>query len=139
MRRSGNHNQWTGGYPSDEVLLGDIREGRLYVMEQDGTPYACFMLCSGPDPTYAKIYDGAWSSDSAYGVIHRVASDGTVSGVLGRCVAFARQQYSHLRIDTHEDNLPMQRALSAAGFLHRGTIFLANGDPRLAYDWVGQK
>ena len=139
MRRSGNPTQWSGGYPADEVLLQDIREGRLYVMEQDGTSYACFMLCDGPDPTYAKIYDGAWASDTSYGVIHRVASDGSVSGVLGRCVAYARQQYGHLRIDTHRDNLPMQRALRAAGFVHRGTIFLANGDPRLAYDWVGQQ
>ena len=135
MRSTGNLNLWSGGYPDDEVLRQDIEAGRFYAVTYDGQICGCFMLCDGPDPTYHRIYDGAWGSHSSYGVMHRVASNGTQKGILALCMAFARQRYDHLRIDTHADNIPMQRALAAQGFAHRGTIFLANGDPRLAYDW----
>ena len=119
MRRSGNPTQWTDSYPGRALLLEDVGQGRLYVMERGGRVYACFMLCPGPDPTYSRIDGGAWGSDSPYGVIHRVASDGTRTGILGRCVAFAGQTFRHLRIDTHQDNIPMQRALASAGFIHQ--------------------
>lgn len=137
MRRNGNLTQWSGGYPNEEVLLEDIEAGRLYVLQrEDGGICACFMLCDGPDPTYAEIFGGQWRADTPYGVIHRIAGDGSRRGVLAESVAFARQRYAHLRIDTHADNYPMQGALAAQGFMKRGTIYLADGAPRLAYDWI---
>ena len=134
MRKSGNATQWGGGYPSQEVLLEDIEQDSLYVMEDRGEIYAVFFVADGPDPTYAYI-DGDWTSDEDYGVIHRVASDGSHKGVFTEIAAFAREKYSHLRIDTHEDNIPMQKAVEKDGFTYRGTIYLANGDPRRAYSW----
>lgn len=136
MQQNGNPTQWTEGYPQRALVEKDIADGRLYVMMEEERIFGCFMLCAGPDPTYMQIFDGNWGCDTSYGVIHRVAGDGSKRGVVASCVAFARQYYHHLRIDTHEDNLPMQRSLRRAGFVHRGTIFLENGDPRLAYDWV---
>ena len=136
MRQSGNPNQWTEGYPQRALVEKDIADGQLYVMMEEERIFGCFMLCAGPDPTYKQIFDGRWGYDTPYGVIHRVAGDGSKAGVVACCVAFARQHYRHLRIDTHRDNLPMQRALQRAGFTYRGTIFLENGDPRLAYDWA---
>ena len=136
MRQNGNDAQWGGNYPGEEDLLADIREQRLYVLEKNDAVCACFMLTDGPDVTYRVIYDGTWAADTPYGVIHRVASDGTQKGVLAQCVAYARQFYSHLRIDTHQKNLPMQRALAKEGFVHRGTIFIADGTPRMAFDWL---
>jgi len=132
MRANGNAAQWGGGYPSHEVLREDIDRSLLYVMEDDGEVYAVFFMGDGPDPTYAYI-DGEWDSDEDYGVIHRVASDGSHRGVFSDIVKFAEKKYSHLRIDTHEDNIPMQKAVEKEGFIHRGTIYLANGDPRRAY------
>lgn len=136
MQQSGNPTQWTEGYPQQALVEQDIAEERLFVMTEDTRIFGCFMLCAGPDPTYKQIFDGRWGYDTSYGVIHRVAGDGSRGGIVIGCVAFARQYYRHLRIDTHQDNLPMQRALQRAGFIHRGTIFLENGDPRLAYDWI---
>ena len=136
MKESGNPTQWTEGYPQIALVEQDVTEGRLYVMTEEERIFGCFMLCAGPDPTYMQIFDGNWGYDTPYGVIHRVASDGSKRGVVTSCVAFARQYYCHLRIDTHRDNLPMQRALQRAGFEYRGTIRLENGDPRLAYDWM---
>ena len=42
----------------------------------------------------------------------------------------------YLRCDTHEDNAPMRRALSSFGFRECGTITVANGTQRVAYDWL---
>ena len=134
MRQSGNPTQWGGNYPGEDGLREDIRLGRLYGLEGPEGLCACFMLAPGPDITYDQIFHGAWASDLPYGVIHRVASDGTRRGVLHRCVAFAGERFPYLRIDTHRDNLPMQRALSREGFVYRGIIHTRDGTPRMAYD-----
>lgn len=139
MRASGNPNQWKDGHPSEALLRADIANGVLHVAEEDGGVYGAFVLASGPDPTYSRIDGEGWSANSSYGVIHKVASDGSRRGFFHTVVTYAKERFSHLRIDTHADNLPMQKALAKEGFVHRGTIYLQNGDPRLAYDRVGMQ
>lgn len=134
MRQRGNYVQWMGAYPGEDILREDLSRRRLYVIEQDGAIGGCFMLEAGPDPTYARIYEGAWSSDVPYGVIHRIAGDGSIRGILAQAVAFAQERFDCLRIDTHEKNIPMQNALAKQGFTYRGIIYLLDGAPRLAYD-----
>ena len=134
MCRAGNPTQWVDGYPQEDLLSHDIALQRLYVVEENKQICAVFMLCAGPDPTYAIIEKGAWGKDVPYGVLHRVASNGSLRGVVSRCVAFAAGQYDYLRIDTHADNHPMQKALAREGFTYRGIITVYDGTPRLAYD-----
>ena len=137
MRNTGNLTQWEGNYPSAGLIEKDIANGNEYVIERaDGSGiFACFGIFSGDDPTYSYI-EGSWSSDTPYAAIHRVASDGTESGVVRRAVEFALKEHRHLRIDTHEDNKPMQKAVLAAGFEYRGIIYLEDGAPRLAYEYA---
>lgn len=137
MRESGNPTQWDGSYPDAETLLADIQKKQLFVMIEKERIYGCFALIGGEDPTYGYI-DGAWLSDSPYGTIHRIASDRTKKGVFDQCVRFARETYDHLRVDTHENNLPMQQVILKNGFVYTGIIYLENGDPRLAYEWLAQ-
>lgn len=134
MRQSGNTEQWAGGYPGAEILTEDIALGRLYVAEENGRIGGCFMLSAGPDDTYARIDYGAWGWDRPYGVIHRIAGDGSIRGILARAVEFAGERFDYLRIDTHEKNVPMQKALEKQRFTQRGVIYLHDGKPRLAYD-----
>ena len=134
MCQTGNPTQWAGGYPAEALLLQDIAQQRLYVLEEAGRICAAFMLCAGPDATYAHIEKGSWAKEAPYGVLHRVASDGTVRGVVAACVAFAARRYDYLRIDTHARNTPMQKALAREGFTCRGIIYTHDGTPRLAYD-----
>ena len=137
MRANGNPNQWVDGYPRQEVLEGDIARGELYAMvSDDDVIYGVFMLHYGKDPTYAVIENGAWLNDSDYATIHRIASNGTHSGIYHEAVEFARTHYLHLRVDTHADNKPMQRAIKRENFTYCGVIHLENGDPRFAYEWV---
>lgn len=136
MCKTGNPTQWNGSYPDEAVLLMDIQKQHLFVMEDSKNLYACFALIGGNDPTYDYIEGGRWSSNSPYGTIHRIAGDGTKKGILEECVQFARLKYQYLRIDTHEDNKPMQGAILKNSFSYRGIIYLSNGSPRLAYDWI---
>ena len=135
MRRTGNLTQWSGGYPSEEIVRADIMHGVSYVLENEaGHLHAAFALIPGDDPTYAYI-EGAWRDDSPYATIHRAGSDGTERGTFRTILAFARAQYEHLRADTHADNLPMQNCLTQNGFIYCGIIYLESGDPRRAYEW----
>ena len=134
MTANGNPYQWNAHYPSDELLLQDIQHRQLYVEETDGVVNGVFVLALGEDPTYGVIESGAWLSDAPYGTIHRIASNGAVPGFFGRCVAFCQERIRHLRIDTHHDNAVMQHLSEKAGFYRCGIIYLANGDPRIAYE-----
>lgn len=134
MRKNGNPTQWNDGYPERELLLSDIEKGELFVLEEENGICACFAFIRGIDPTYGYIEGGSWLSDSDYGTIHRIASDGTVKGVFQKAVSFAEKNCNHLRVDTHEDNLPMQHVILKEGFSYRGIIYLENGEPRLAYE-----
>ena len=135
MRKTGNPTQWSGGYPSREVSVDDIKRGKLFVVENDEVPCGVFYFNIGVDPTYLKI-DGRWQSDAPYGVIHRIASDGTRGGVFGEALSFCKAQISHIRIDTHEDNYVMQNMLKKCGFIQCGTIYLEDGEPRLGFQKV---
>ncbi len=136
MRSYGNDAQWTGVYPGEEILRQDICAERLFVVTIENRIVGCFMMAEGPDPTYLKIYDGQWGCDEQYGVIHRIASDGSVKGLLAEAVAYAKNFYQYIRIDTHEKNIPMQKALLKQGFTHRGTIYIADGSARMAFDLI---
>ena len=136
MRAHGNATQWPEGTPSAEQLAADIAAGGSYVCEVDGRVVATFAFLPGPDECYDVIEDGQWRSDTPYAVLHRVASDGTVHGIAAAMFAFAKERADHLRIDTHQDNLPMQGASIKAGFERAGIVYVSDGTPRVAFDWL---
>ena len=134
MAASGNPDQWGDGYPSPDLLRADIAQAHSYVLDEQGEILASFYFAPGPDPTYAVI-DGAWHTDGAYCVIHRIASVTHGKGAAARCVGWCKERAAVLRIDTHHDNRVMQRFLQKQGFAPCGTVHLENGAPRLAFDW----
>ena len=134
MRQSGNASQWTDGYPSAEVFLGDIRRGGSYLMLREGEPVGTFACLPSPEPTYARIYEGQWLDDEKpYLVVHRIASLPEAHGIFASLLAFCRKQSTNIRIDTHRDNRIMQHLLAQNGFHYCGIILLGNGAERLAY------
>lgn len=141
MHNHGNPTQWAGKYPDEETLVDDIAKKQLYVItdsENGEKLCGCFALIGGIDPTYVKIYEGNWKNDSPYGAIHRVASDGTVRGIFSKCFEYSKKLFNHLRVDTHEDNKPMQGAVKKCGFEYCGIIYLLDGAPRLAFEWTAK-
>ena len=139
MAEHGNPNQWgPTNWPPEALIRDDIHKGHSYVCEDDGgMVVGTFYFIQGRDiePTYRAITDGAWLDDSPYGVVHRIASDGSVPGVGSFCLNWAYERCGHLRIDTHGDNTVMQNLLKKLGFVHCGTIFVEeDAFPRLAYE-----
>ena len=133
MRESGNTEQWTNGYPHRHMIEEDVKLGRSYVYEEDGVLHAVLALIWGEDPTYAEI-DGAWiSAKTPYGTIHRIAADGELPGLGSWCIRWCLDLCGSIRIDTHEDNVLMRRALEKLGFAHCGNIICDEGTPRCAY------
>lgn len=138
MEQTGNPNQWGKTYPPHEWLVDDIEQGLLYVIAAEDAIHGVFYFYIGADSTYASIEDGAWRYDIPYGTIHRIASDGS-GAILRTAVAFCSEMSDYIRIDTHHDNIVMQKAVSKLGFERSGIIRLANGDPRIAYELYIQK
>lgn len=137
MRSSGNLNQWIGGYPSEEAILGDIEKGCGYVVEDEGNVVAYFAFVPSPEPTYKSIYEGKWLDNSLpYHVIHRIGSLPQVHGVFKFIMDWCFGQDPNIRIDTHRDNRIMQHLILKEGFTYCGIIYLANGDERLAYQAI---
>ena len=135
MAQTGNPNQWGSTYPTEDMIRQDILNGKCYVNIKSDKILAVFYFAVESDPTYAYI-DGAWLNDAPYGVIHRIAVGESGKGVASECFQFAEALCDNIRIDTHENNIPMQRCLAKQGFTRCGTIYLEDGDPRIAYQKV---
>ena len=133
MAETGNPNQWGTLKPPREQIETDIKQGKSYVCVDKGELAATFFYSDEVYPTYIKIYEGACVNDAPYGVVHRIASAGTVKGAGSFCLNWAFAQCGNLKIDTHHDNVVMQNTLKKNGFVYCGIIYLENGEARMAY------
>lgn len=138
MAEHGNPNQWGAtNWPPERLIRRDIQDGTSYVCVHGDKIVGTFFFFAGddPEPAYRRIEDGKWLGGGAYGVVHRLAGDGSVRGIGKFCLDWAYRQCGHLRVDTHGDNLVMQSLLGKLGFVHCGTIYVEEDrDPRLAYE-----
>ncbi len=132
MRESGNPTQWNDK-PNIDTAREDMERGVGYVAEEDGEVLAVFMFSVGEDETYVEIYDGKWLNSEPYAVIHRIAVKEQGRGLIGYCIDECFKICPNLKIDTHRNNIPMQKALTKRGFEYCGIIYLENGEERLAY------
>lgn len=134
MRQSGNLTQWTGGYPSEDVIRCDIENGNHFIgITENGVIAVVFTFIIGMDATYSLIENGEWLNSKPYGTIHRIASSGIKSNTLKRVTDFCFQKIKNIRIDTHADNTPMLSALSRLRFTQCGIIYTDDGSPRVAF------
>ena len=139
MADHGNPNQWgPTQWPPEDLIRQDIRDGNSYVcINEQGTVIGTFFFIFGEDiePVYRRIDDGAWLDDGPYGVVHRLAGDGSEKGIGEFCLNWAFAQCGHLKVDTHSDNIVMQKLIRKLGFTHCGTIYVEEDDyPRLAFE-----
>lgn len=153
MRETGNPDQWKDHYPPEALVREGIRAGKAFLCVagpqdgkegeelQEGEILGTFYFAVEDDPTYRRIYEGAWLHGGPYGVVHRVASSGRGRGFAKACFGWAGTrclalQAESLRIDTHRDNQVMQHVLEKNGFTRCGIIYLEDGAERLAYQKV---
>ncbi len=137
MKENGNPTQWGDNYPPTELILEDIKNQTSYVCENEGAIVATFFYrMRMDDPTYHVIKNGDWLSNEPYGVIHRITAKRGTRGVASYCITKCHEECEHLRMDTHQNNIPMQHLLEKLGFQKCGIIYVADGSPRIAYEWL---
>lgn len=133
--------QWQNGYPNEQTVRDDIKQGHAYVLADDGTIFAYAAVIFGVEPAYAAI-DGQWLTNGRYAVVHRVARSDAArgKGVATRlfqqveALCLARGAYS-IRLDTNFDNAPMLHIAAKLGYVYCGEIFF-QGASRRAYEKV---
>ena len=130
MKNSGNPNQWKDYYPEKNIVKKDIEDKISYVLEDNGYIFAVFVFIKG----YEKSYELNFPSDKEYGIIHRVASDGSKRKIVSHIINFVKKEITLLRIDTHEDNKTMQKAVEKLGFKRLGIIQLDDRSFRILYE-----
>ncbi len=138
--------QWQNGYPARADIEKDIADDVLWVAEDTDRPgelASVMALIFTGEPTYDVITDGQWLTGDThnYAAIHRitVSPDFRGKGVAGATMRFGMDLakeagFTSLRIDTHKGNTAMRGMLEKNGFTHCGTIFLASGETRVAYE-----
>ena len=136
MKETGNESQWKNNYPPKDMIMDDIRNGNLYVIKKENEIHAVFAFMIGSEPTYQKISQGSWQSDTEYGTLHRIAGDGKIHGIFDVIITFCLNKTNHLRIDTHNNNKIMQHLILKNRFQECGIIHVADGSPRIAYEKI---
>ena len=131
--------QWPDGYPDEESVRFDLRDGLGYVLKVDGVIAAYIYIGFDGDPSYPAI-KGAWKHDGPYAVVHRIAiapefrGQGLGSVTFRLVEAFCKSKgFYLLRIDTDGANKRMQHVLEKNGFYYCGTVIQGGGD-RFAYE-----
>lgn len=133
--------QWQNGYPDENTIKDDINNGYGYVLAHEESLMGTAAVIFDGEKTYDKIYDGSWLTSGSYAAVHRVAVSSAcrntgAAAVMMECIekmCLERKVYS-MKIDTHEDNLPMRRSLRKCGFQYCGIIYLEDGSRRLAFE-----
>lgn len=128
--------QWQGEYPNEETFKKDIDLQRLFVAKDDDVVIGMFVL-TYPDHNYDYIEEGKWEDNTPYIAIHRLAikEEYKGKGYAHKIFDYVKENYDHIRIDTHKLNYAMNRAILKNDFVYRGVIYVEDGTPRNAYEW----
>lgn len=134
--------QWQNGYPNADSILNDINLNHSHVLMDGHEVIATAMISFDGEPTYTQI-EGEWLSSSAYAVVHRVAvrNDKKGQNIAGKIIELVEQMCKEkgvggIRMDTHKENLSMQRLIEKCGLQYCGIIIVSYGAQRLAYEKV---
>lgn len=135
--------QWQNDYPNQNTINNDIKNGESYVLEKDGCVVATAMVTFKGEKSYDSIYDGEWLSNNEYATIHRVAVDNNYKGlglssqiiknIENLCL---KRNIPSIKVDTHEDNLSMQKLLLKNEFKYCGIIYLDDNSKRIAFEKI---
>lgn len=133
--------QWQNNYPNAETISNDIYRNESYVLLKDNKIVATAAISFDGEKTYDTIYDGQWLSNNEFAVIHRIAVDNSFkgSGLSSKIIKQAEQLcldkgINSIKIDTHEENIPMQNLLKKNEFKYCGIIYLEDGNKRIAFE-----
>ncbi|WP_294389811.1 GNAT family N-acetyltransferase [uncultured Clostridium sp.] len=135
--------QWQNGYPNSDVIYNDIKNNSSYVLESENKILATAMVSFEADKSYKNIYNGQWLNNEEYAVIHRIAvsekikGNGIASNIIKEVEKLCKEnKVNSIKIDTHKDNISMQKLLEKNGFKYCGIIYLEDGNERVAFEKI---
>ena len=135
--------QWQDGYPAKEDLRRDIESANSYVLTNKDEIIATTVISLEGESTYNSIFNGEWITNEEYIVMHRVAvhdkykGKGIFKELIKEAESLALNKgIFSIKIDTHRDNISMQRALVKNNFKRCGIIYLGDGSERIAFEKV---
>lgn len=136
-------NQWQDNYPNPEIIKNDIDNKNGYVLLKDNIIIGTAAVSFDGEKTYDSIYNGKWLSSGKYAVIHRIAIENSFKGsglsseLLKNIEKMCLNKDVHsIKVDTHKENISMQKFLQKNGFQYCGTIYLEDGNPRIAFEKI---
>ncbi|MCF0147331.1 MAG: GNAT family N-acetyltransferase [Clostridium sp.] len=139
--KNNNVDQWQNGYPNKEVILKDIKNNSSYVLEDNAEIIGTTSLSFDVEETYNNIYEGKWISNGKYAVIHRIAvsNNSNTKGIGTEIIKKSEEiclskGIKSIKIDTHQDNITMQKLLEKNSFKYCGIIYLLDGSKRIAFE-----
>lgn len=128
--------QWTGNYPAYENFYQDYTNKGLYVLVKDGLIIGSVSIFVENEVAYHEV---VWEKDKSL-VLHRIIVDPAKQGqgygkrLIEFALSMAKQGgFGSVKIDTHPDNLKMQKLLKSMNFSYRGYLSSIN---RLAFEKV---
>lgn len=135
--------QWQNNYPNAQVIMDDMENNESYVLKHEGNVIGTTYLSFAGEDTYEIIHDGEWLSHEEYAVIHRMAIDFNLRGT-GLAYIFLKaieelcidRKINSIKVDTHRENIPMQKLLKKNNFKKCGIIYLKDGNERIAYEKI---
>lgn len=130
MNLHGNPDQWPEGYPSRDLILHDFNH--MYICFHEKKVAAVFYYAIEEDEDYQRI-EGHWLNNNRYGVVHRVSSAHIVKGAAKFILKWAYEQIPNIKMDTGENNIPMQNLLKSCGFQYCGKVVHEDNIKCLAY------
>lgn len=139
--KSSGVDQWQNGYPNEAVIKEDIANGYGYVLECEGEVVGTVALSFDGEPWYDDIRGGEWMSNGNFLVIHRLAvsHDARGTDLASEMIKqseklCAERGVRSIKIDTHEDNIIMQKFVKKNGFKYCGIVILGSEGERLAFE-----
>ncbi|MFL0165988.1 GNAT family N-acetyltransferase [Clostridium beijerinckii] len=136
-------NQWQNNYPNPETIRNDIANKHSYILLKDNNIVATAAVSFDGEKTYDSIYEGQWITNNQYAVIHRIAVDNTYKGlglsseIIKNVVELCLSKGVHsIKVDTHEENISMQKLLKKNKFQYCGIIYLEDGNKRIAFERI---
>ncbi|MBU1144716.1 MAG: GNAT family N-acetyltransferase [Firmicutes bacterium] len=126
--------QWSDTYPNYQNFENDLKQNGLFVFVKENKVLASITILEENEAAYTCL---SWHSNHAQ-VIHRLMVDPNFmrQGIASELMQFAienaiKNHFDSIKIDTHPDNLRMQRFILANHFEKRGYIESIN---RIAYE-----
>lgn len=135
--------QWQNNYPNFDTVKNDINNKNAYVLLKDSIVVGTAAIIFDGEKNYKSIYNGKWISNGEYAAIHRIAVDTSNKGLgLGSVILKNAEEIClgmdihSIRVDTHKENIPMQRLLYKNGFKYCGIIYIEDSSERMAFEKV---